>query len=251
MSTAHEPWLPPEPPKRRFREARGRIASKAGQFSTAAARAAHARVVDIWSRLPPDAGREMRASLMRLRKAHTPRQAFAALEYEIEHLVHNVAPTLVEHPLPVRTPAAARTIVSVVASAAAAVEEAEAIALLLPHTTAVAAPTLPMVAAASFSALAMEAYIAASLRVHMLQAAGQPVDPHQVTRDTLRAMTGREDVRLTKLAAKALTRRMFRRWSRGVVPFIGMGYATWDAQKTMSAIIRMPLAERPALGTGS
>jgi hypothetical protein len=249
MSSAHEPWLPPEPPKRRFRDARQRItSSKAGQFSTAAARAAHARVVDLWNHLPPDAGREMRASLLRLRKAHTPRQAFAALEYEIEHLVHNVAPTLVEHPLPLRTPAAARAVVTVVASAAAAVEEAEAIALLLPHTTAVAAPTLPMVAAASFSALAMEAYIAMSLRVHMLQAAGRTVEPEQVTRDTLRAMTGREDVRLTKIAAKALTRRMFRRWSRGVVPFVGMGYATWDAQKTMSAIIRMPLSEPPALG---
>jgi hypothetical protein len=53
-------------------------------------------------------------------------------------------------------------------------------------------------------------------------------------------MTGRQDVKVTKLAAKALTRRMLRRWSRGVVPFVGIGYASWDAQKTIRAIARMP-----------
>jgi hypothetical protein len=229
MSDANEPWARPEPPK--------------GRWSSAAARAAHARVTELWNRLPPDAGRELRASLVRLRQARSPRQAVAALEHEIEHLFHAITPTLVEHPLPVRSPAAARATVSVVASAAAAVEEAEAIALLFPMTTTVATPTLPVVAAASFSALAMEAYVAASLRVHMLQAAGLPADPARVTRDTLRAMTGRDDVRLTKIATQALTRRMLRRWSRAVVPFVGIGYATWDAQKTIRAIARMPLEE--------
>jgi hypothetical protein len=191
--------------------------------------------------MPPEAGAELRAAMRRVRKARSPRQVVAALEEEIEHLFDSIAPKLVEHPLPVRTPARARATVSVVAGAAAAVEEIEAIALLLPGTNVAAAPTLPVLAAASFSALALEAYVAASLRVHMLQAAGRAVEPDAVTRDTLRAMTGRDDVQLTKFAAQTLTRRMLRRWSRGLVPFVGIGYASWDAQKTIREIARMPV----------
>jgi hypothetical protein len=225
---AHDRWEPPpgREPRRRSR---------------ALARTAQARVRELWSRLPPDAGTEVRAAISRLRKARSPRQAVAALEHEIQHLFDNVAPTLVEHPLPVRTPARAYATVAAIAGTAAAVEEIEAIALLLPGTNAVTAPTLPVVIAASFGALALEAYIAASLRVHMLEAAGREVEPSAVTRDVLRAMTGRDDVNVSKLAAKALTRRMLRRWSRGVVPLIGIGYVTWDAQKTIRAIARMPV----------
>jgi hypothetical protein len=194
----------------------------------------------LWGSLPPTAGSELRAAIVRLRQSRSPRQAVSALEHEVEHLFDHVAPTLVQHPFPVRTPARAYATVAATAGAAAAVEEMEAIALLLPGVNTAAAPTLPLVVAASFGALALEAYIAASLRVHMLDAAGKAVDPASVTRDVLRAMTGREDVRVTKIAAKALTRRMLRRWSRGVVPFVGVGYATWDAQKTIRAIARMP-----------
>jgi hypothetical protein len=222
---ANEAWDPPPNPRRR----------------SALVRAAQARLRELWSRVPPEAGVELRAAMARVRKARTPRQAVAALEDEVVHLFESIAPTLVEHPLPVRTPARARATVSAIAGAAAAVEEIEAIALLLPGTNVAAAPTLPMLAAASFSALALEAYVAASLRVHMLQAANRPVDPQEVSRDTLRAMTGRDDVQLTKLAAQALTRRMLRRWSRGLVPFVGIGYASWDAQKTMREIARMPV----------
>jgi hypothetical protein len=190
--------------------------------------------------LPPTAGSELRAAIVRLRRARSPRQAVSALEHEIEYLVENVAPTLVQHPFPIRTPARAYATVTAIAGSAAAVEEMEAIALLLPGVNTAAGPTLPLVVAASFGALALEAYVAASLRVHMLENAGRAVDPASVTRDVLRAMTGREDVRVTKIVAKALTRRIVRRWSRGVVPFVGIGYASWDAQKTIRAIARMP-----------
>jgi len=190
--------------------------------------------------MPPGTSAELRAAMVRLRQSRTPRQAVSALEHEIEHLFENVAPTLVRHPLPLRTPARAYATVATVAGAAAAVEEIEAIALLIPGVNTAAAPTLPLVVAASFGALALEAYVAASLRVHMLEAAGRAVEASSVIRDVLRAMTGREDVRVTKFAAKALTRRMLRRWSRGIVPFVGIGYASWDAQKTIRAIARMP-----------
>jgi hypothetical protein len=90
----------------------------------------------------------------------------------------------------------------------------------------------------------MEAYIAGSLRVHMLHAGGHDVDFDAVTRDVLRAMTGRDDVRISRAAAQQLTKRMLRRWSRAIVPFVGIGYATWDANRTISAIARMQPPER-------
>jgi hypothetical protein len=200
----------------------------------------------LYERLPPEAAAEVRASLLRLRKARTPRQAVAALEYEVQHLFEAVAPTLAEHPLPVATPRRAFAIVALGAGSAATLEELEAIALLVPGMQVAAAPSITVVAAASFAALVLEAYVAGSLRVHMLEAAGMPVDPALVTRDVLRAMTGRDDVRITKVAAKALTRRMLRRWARGIVPIVGISYASWDARKTVKEIARMPFSVQPA-----
>ncbi len=157
--TADDTWeIPPDPNRRR---------------APAIARAAQARLRELWSSLPPTAGAELRAAMVRLRRSRSPRQAVSALEHEIEHLFDNIAPTLVQHPLPVRTPAHAYATVTAIAGSAAAVEEMEAIALLLPGVNTAAAPTLPLVVAASFGALALEAYIAASLRVHMLETAGR------------------------------------------------------------------------------
>ncbi len=203
------------------------------------AQAARHYVLEMWSHLPPDAGTELRDALVRVRSARSPRHAVAALEDEIVHFFDVIAPKVVDHPLPVRTPASARRLVAVIAGSAAVAEEIEAIALLIPGVDATAVPTLPLIAASSFTALAIEAYVAASLRVNMLRAAGRPVDAHEITRDTLRAMTGRDDVKLTKTAAQMLTRRVLRRSSRGVVPFVGVGYAGWDARRTINEIARM------------
>jgi hypothetical protein len=200
----------------------------------------------LYERLPPEAAAEVRASLVRLRKARSPRQAVAALEYEVQHLFEAVAPTLAEHPLPVATPRRAFTLVAVGAGSAATLEELHAISLLIPGVQAAAAPGVTVVATAAFAALVLEAYVAGSLRVHMLQAAGFPIDTALVTRDVLKAMTGRDDVRITKIAAKALTRRMLRRWARSIVPIVGISYATWDARKTIKEIARMPFPVQQA-----
>ena len=203
--------------------------------------AARARVRDAYARMPPDVLADLGRSFARVRKARTPRQAVAALEGEIEYLFDGLAPSMVDRPLPLRTPARALTAIALVAGAAALVDEIEAIALLIPGVDAAAIPTLPLVAAAALSALALEAYMAASLRVHMLRSAGVPVHPDRVVHDTLQAMTGRAEVRISKVGAQMLTRRMLRRWSRGVVPLVGIGYASWDARRTIQTIARMPV----------
>jgi hypothetical protein len=209
-----------------------------------AANAMKARVLDVYERLPPDAAAEFRAALWRLRTARSPRQAVTALEHEIEHLFDVVAPMLAQHPLPIYTRRRALGIVAVVAGTAATVEEIEAIALMIPGVQAAAAPSLSVVVASAFAALLLEAYVAGSLRVHMVHAAGQDVDPKAISREVLQAMTGRAEVRLTKMAAQALARRMLRRWARAIVPIVGISWAAWDARKTIVAISNMPIRVR-------
>lgn len=199
------------------------------------------RLIAMWERLPPDAATELRASAMRLRKARSPREAVAALDHEIEHFFRGIGPHLIERPLPVVSLRRAYTAVTVVAGASALVEEIEAISLLIPGVDLTAVPTLPLVVMSSFMALALEAYITASYRVHRLQAAGLEINAERVLADTMQAMTGRAGVTFTKSAAQALSRRTLRRWGRAVVPFVGMGYASWDARKTITAIAGMPL----------
>src|SRR5689334_2460850 len=113
---------------------------------------------ELWQRIPPETTAEIRGAIFRLRKARSPRQAVAALETEVEHLFDWIAPALVEHPLPLRTPARAAATAALVAGAAATLEEAEAFALLIPGVDVVAAPGIAAVAAASFTALVIEAY---------------------------------------------------------------------------------------------
>jgi hypothetical protein len=203
--------------------------------------AAKQRVRDVYDGLPPDTAAELRKSALRLRKARSPRDAVAALEFEIETLFSSIAPTRVEHPLPLRTTRGAIVTVAVVAGSAAALDEMEAIALLIPGVQTAAVPTLPVILGAALVSLTLEAYVAASLRVHQLRAAGIEPDPKSVVHDVVQAMTGRADVKFTKFAAQALARRMLRRWARGIVPIVGIGWATWDARKTMLAIDAMPV----------
>jgi hypothetical protein len=219
---------PNQPPGRRRRSAQWR-------------RLARARLLAMRDRLPPETAAELRAAAMRLRQARSPRDAVGALDHEIEHFFHGVAPGLIERPLPITTLRRAYTSVTVVAGTSAAIEEIEAISLLIPGVDLTAVPTLPLVVISSFTALALEAYIAASYRVHRLRAAGREVDPAKVMSETLQAMTGRAEVKFTRSAAQALSRRTMRRWSRGVVPIVGMGYSSWDARKTITEIARMPV----------
>ena len=198
------------------------------------------RAREIWSRVPPGTVDELGAAAWRLRTVRTPRQGAAALDDEIAHLFERIAPVLIEHPLPIRSKRAALATVALAAGSAAALDEIEAISLLVPGTHVVSAPSVPLAIGASFLALATEAYVAMSLRVHMLHDGGYMVEPALVAREVLNAMTGHDDVVITRAATQALTGRVLRRWARGIVPIVGIGFATVDAQKTIRAIAAMP-----------
>ena len=197
--------------------------------------------VDTWNQLPPGTGAEIGSSVLRLRKARTPRQMIGALEFEIVQLFDTITPRLVEHALPIHTPARARAVVGVVAGSAAALDELEAIALLIPGVDAATVPTIPFAAGATFLSLVAEAYVAGSLRVHMLGDNGREPDPTHVTRDVMFAMSGRDEASMSPVVAQLMSRRMLRRWVRGVVPVVGIGYASWDAQRTVREISRLPI----------
>lgn len=191
--------------------------------------------------IPPEARAEVAQAFSRVRESESPRDALTVLEEEIERIFETLAPAMIEHPLPVRTKRAALTTVATAAGAAAALDELELLSALLPGVDAVAVPSLPLVLGAAFLALIVEAYVAASYRVHALRDAGHAVDSERVMHDVLRAMTGRDDATFTNTAARSMSRRITRRWARGVIPFVGVGYSSIDAQKTIRTIARMPM----------
>jgi hypothetical protein len=199
--------------------------------------------------LPPQTVPELMGSVRRLRKVRTPGQAFAAFESETERLLTVVTPIFVEHPLPVRRTDSARALVATAGALAAAGDEFEELAAVLSGGAAVP-PTLPVVLAANLVALALEVYVVASLRVHDLVAAGVTPDPHEVARDVMLAMTGSAGTstgpgRASKAATKKLVRsivtRVLSRWGASLVPFVGIAYSGWDAQRSVDAVRSLPL----------
>jgi len=204
---------------------------------------------------PREALPELAGSVGRLSKVRTPREAVAVFETETERLLTIVTPTLVAHPLPVTTPAAAKSIVATAGGLAAAGEEVEELAALV--SGGVAIPhTFPIMIAANMVALAVEVYVAASLRVHDLRAAGLEPDPNDVARDVIYAMTGKVTGdggitdRVTKQMVKTIVTRVLSRWGAAFVPFAGIAYSGWDAQRTIDAVRALPLPERQALPSG-
>jgi hypothetical protein len=195
--------------------------------------------------LPKEAVPELAKSVYRMRKVRTPAQASEAVETETEHLLTVVMPLLVAHPLPVQRTASAKAILAAAGGLAAAGEEIETIAALVSGGSAVP-PTLPVVIGANLVALAVELYVAASMRVHDLRAAGIEPTPHQVADDVIFAMSGESGKggmrrHVTKHVVKTVARRLLARWGAGLVPVAGIAYMGWDTQRTADAVRALPL----------
>ena len=184
-----------------------------------------------------------------LRKIRSPRDAVAAFETETERLLTAVMPLIVEHPLPVQSPAAARAIVATAGGLAAVGEEWEEVAAVVTAGVAVG-PTMPIVLAVNLAALTIEVTVAASLRVHQMTAAGIQPEPDQVARDVIFAMTGTADDDhgggISKAMVKSVVTRVLSRWGLSLVPFAGIAYSGWDAQRTIDTIASLPMPAVPA-----
>jgi hypothetical protein len=202
--------------------------------------------------LPKEAVPELAKSVYRMRKVRTPAQAHEAVETETEHLLTVVMPMLIAHPLPVQRTSSAKAILAAAGGLAAAGEEIETIAALVSGGAAVP-PTLPVIIGANIAALAVELYVAASLRLHDLRAAGIEPTPQEVADDVIFAMTGeRTDGRMRRHVTKHVVRvaatRLLARWGAGLVPIDGIAYMGWDTQRTADAVRALPL---PSEGIGS
>ncbi|GAC1367412.1 MAG: hypothetical protein NVSMB32_12400 [Actinomycetota bacterium] len=192
--------------------------------------------------LPRGARGELLGSLARLRKVRSLSDALAVLEAEVDHVLRVVTPLFVRHPFPIRNVSSARILVGAAGAGAAAVEQLDELAAALSFGSALPA-AVPAAMVVGLLALAVEAYVAASLRAHMLRRAGLPVVPDDVAADVARAMSGERGGgrAITKRMVRSIVRRLVKREVAGLAPVVGMAYGGWDAQRTIAAIGRMPL----------
>jgi hypothetical protein len=212
--------------------------------SDVALRRLPARAERLIERLPEAARADVRESLARIVSIRTPSQAFAAFSDEVEHLLRVLMPVFVRYPL-VRTPAAGRRLAALSASTAAAVEEADELIAALTLGTAVA-PGTGTLLAVGVAATVVEAYAAASVRVHQLRNLGYDVDVDAVALDVHAALfdvpqdrhRGRSAARWV---ARRGTARLARRWTAGLVPIVGIAYAGYDARRTVDRVLLRPL----------
>jgi hypothetical protein len=201
--------------------------------------------------LPPGTGPYLARAARRLRKVRTPRQAVEAFETETEHLLTVLMPAVIEHPLPVRTEAAAKALVGGTGGMAAAGQEIESLGVLMTGGAALP-PLLPIMLITNLVALATEVAVAASLRVHDLEAAGVEPEPDRIAHDVMVAMTGGTGSEtdatgaVTKAIVKKIAARVLARWGRSLVPFVGIAYSSWDAQRTIDAIRSLPVTPNDA-----
>lgn len=222
---------------------KARVASDSG--AVAAARLRDGTTTMLRS-LPREALPEIGKSLYALRTIRSPARANAVVETEAERLLTIVTPIFVANPLPVQRDASARGILAAAGGLAAAGEEAQALVALVSAGTTVPA-TLPLAIGANLVALSVEIYVAASLRVHDLEAAGLEPDPQQVASDVIAAMTGSTAAsghvtrHATRAMVKMVTARLLARWGAGFVPVAGVAYSGWDAQRTVAAVRALPL----------
>jgi len=198
--------------------------------------------------IPPGTVPYLARSMRELRKVRTPRQAVLVFEAEAEQLLTAIMPKVIEHPLPVRSTASAKALVAGTGGMAAAGQEAQALGVFL-SGGATLPPTLPLMLGTNLLALATEVSVAGSLRVHALRDAGIDPDPDQVAHDVLVAMTGGLDpgtgmgASVTKGLVKKIVARVLARWSKAFVPFAGIAYSSWDAQRTIAFIRSLPAAQ--------
>jgi hypothetical protein len=67
-----------------------------------------------------------------------------------------------------------------------------------------------------------------------------------VARDVIFAMTGKADDGksggiVSKAMVKSVVTRVLSRWGLSLVPFAGIAYSGWDAQRTIDTIDNLPL----------
>jgi hypothetical protein len=205
------------------------------------------RYAKLTAQLPESARLQLREALGRLARVRSVDDASAFVTAEVTQLLTVIVPVFARYPLPLGR-RSGRTVVALAAGGAAMTEELEAVAAIV--SMGAAAPGASAVLAVDFTALVVEVYVAASVRVNQLRRAGLEVVPEDVARDLANVMTGATDTSgreaTTDLAGR-IAKRVLRRWAVGAAPIAGIAYDGWDAQRTVAAMSRLPLPSGPRI----
>jgi hypothetical protein len=196
--------------------------------------------------MPDEARRELRESVRRLSSVRSTKEALQVVETEAARLAHAVVPVLAEHPLPLRDRTSGKAVAATAAGLAAGFAEIDEIAIIV--TDGVAAPSAVGAFAGYLGAFVIELWVAVSLRVHQLQLDGREVDTTVLAEEVLAALLGTDLVSVRHLAgrvARAVGRRMTKRWAMGLVPIAGVAVDAWAASRTVQAIARLTLDAHP------
>jgi hypothetical protein len=196
--------------------------------------------------MPEDARRELRESVRRLSSVRSTKEALQVVETEAARLTHAVVPVLADHPLPLRDRTSGKAVAATVAGLAAGFAEIDEIAIIV--TEGVAAPSAVGAFAGYLGAFVAELWVAVSVRVHQLHADDREVDPALLAEEVLAALLGTDLMSVRHLAgrvARAVGRRMTKRWAMGLVPVAGVAVDAWAASRTVQAISRLPLDAHP------
>lgn len=197
-------------------------------------------------RFPEKIRPHLQESAQRVVAIRSPAQAVEVVEDEYEHLVRVAIPVVIRYPV-FRRRAAAAAFVGALAAIAATAEQADELVTLGSAGT-LAAPATSVVVALGLLAAVGETYAAASVRVHQLDAHGRAVDAARLASDVRCAMFGEAGsdpsfAAIAKRAVDSAAGRYSKRWAVGAVPLFGIGYASYDASRTIRRVLRLPLPD--------
>jgi hypothetical protein len=196
--------------------------------------------------LPPGVMDELKFSVRRLVTVRRPRDLVAVLEAEVGRLSGVVVPLLAQHPLPVRGRRSAGLLAATTAGAAAVLVQLDELAVLF--TDGAATPTVAAAGASLLVAFVVELWIAVSLRVHHIEAAGRQVDVEVLTSEISSAILDLDMSAVKQLSgrvAKAIGKRVARRWAGALAPGVGIVIDGVAARRTVAAIATMPVEAHP------
>ncbi len=197
-------------------------------------------------RLPAGVRGELRESSDRLLSIRSPKQALRAAETEYEHALRLIVPVVIAHPTLHRR-ATASAFCAGFATLAASTEQADELLSVVSVGT-LTAPSTSVVVAVGLLATAAETYAAASVRVHQLRDHQRPIDAGRLAGDVRRAVLGEVDTSSTGLGyvqqiVDGAAGRLTKRWTIGAVPIFGVGYAAYDATRSVRRVLRTPLPD--------
>jgi hypothetical protein len=197
--------------------------------------------------LPSEVRAELLASTKRLWAVRKPADLRHVAESEIARLSRTIVPLLATHPLPVRTPKAAKRAAGSSAALAAGFASIDQFAVLA--TAGVAAPTLAAAFAGLLAAFVIEVWAATSLRIHQVEAAGRTVDRWLLAEEVTASVLGTNVLTVRQLAGLATTKlakRVAKRKMAGLVPLAGVAVDSWGATRTVNAMSKMDVTAHPA-----